>query len=147
MTSDGASGIALPIAFSAFFVGMFVLFAVMYGIGIAALISVARTPDEHFGPWWDSTKQTWILGIAVSFFVPLGSLISGIMWFTNGKGPLRHGSHTAGRPFWTGPPKPPPYMYLPPPYQPPGPPFPPPGPPYQPPDPPPYQPPDPPSNP
>src|SRR5450432_1110883 len=133
MTSGGASGIGFGIAFSAFFVGMFVLFAVVYGVGIAALISIARTPDVLFGPWWDNTKQVWILGIAVSFFVPLGSLISGIMWFTTGKGPLRHGSHTAGRPFWTGPPKPPPYMYLPPPYQPP--------------DPPPYQPPDPPSNP
>jgi hypothetical protein len=130
METSHSSSVALPVAFSVFFVGIFVVFAVVYGLGIAALISVARTPDEFFGPWWDSTKQTWILGIAVSFFVPLGSLISGIMWFTNGKGPLRHGSHTAGRPFWTGPPKPPPYMYPPymyPPYM--YPPDPPPGPP------------------
>jgi hypothetical protein len=143
MTSDGASSIGFGIAFSAFFVGMFVLFAVVYGVGIAALISIARTPDELFGPWWDNTKQIWILGIAVSFFVPLGSVISGIMWFTNGKGPLRHGSHIAGRPFWAGPPKPPPYIYPPPPYQP-GAPYQP-GPPYQPGAP--YQPPGPPSDP
>ena len=128
METDHTSSVALPIAFSAFFVGMMLLFVVTYGAGLAALISIARTPSELFGPWWDNTKQSWVLGIAVSFFVPFGSLIAGIMWFSTGKGPLRHGSQLAGRPFWVGPPKPPPYY---PPYnQPPGP--------YQPPGPPPY---------
>ena len=125
METDHSSSIALPVAFSAFFVVMMLFFLATYGVGLAALISVARTPAEVFGPWWDNTKQTWVLGLAVSFFVPFGSLIAGIMWFTTGRGPLRNGSQLAGRPFWTGPPKPPPYMYPPynqPPYQPPWPP-------------------------
>jgi hypothetical protein len=122
METSHSNSAALPIAFSLLFVGMFLLVVIMYGAGIAALISVARVPAERFGPWWDNTKQTWVLGLAVSFFVPFGSLIAGIMWFATGKGPLRHGSQMAGRPFWSGPPKPPPYIY--PPYNPP------PGPPY-----------------
>jgi hypothetical protein len=120
MQSDPGSSVALPIAFSLFFGGMFLLVVVMYGSGIAALISIARKPAEAFGPWWDNTKQSWIIGIAVSFFVPFGPLIAGIMWFTGGKGPLRRGMPQAGRPFWSGPPKPPPpYGYPQPPYNPP----------------------------
>lgn len=141
METSHSSSVALPIAFSLFFVGILLVSFVMYGFGIAALISIARKPAEAFGPWWDNTKQIWIIGIAVSFLVPLGSLISGIMWFTAGNGPLRHGLPTAGRPFWSGPPKPPPYTYPPPPGSPPGPP------PYPPSSPPPYNPPGPPYDP
>src|SRR5471032_2275970 len=122
MESDPSSSVVLPIAFSFFFVGMFLLFVVMYGAGIAALISVARKPAEAFGPWWDNTKQAWVIGLAVAFFVPFGSIVGGIHWFTSGKGPLRHGGTQAGRPFWSGSPKPPPYPpygYPPPPYGPP----------------------------
>jgi hypothetical protein len=79
-------------------------------LAIAALVSVAKTPTEFFGPWWDNTKQTWIIGIAVSFVVPFGTLIAGIMWFNSGRAPLRAGRGIAGRPFWAGPPKPPPAM-------------------------------------
>jgi len=74
-------------------------------IGIAALVNVASTPIEAFGPWWDNQRQMWIVGIAVSFLIPLGSLIAGIMWFTSGRRGIRdHG--VAGRPFWAGAPKP-----------------------------------------
>jgi hypothetical protein len=55
--------------------------------------------------------------------VPFGTLITGIMWFTTGRAPLRAGHGVAGRPFWAGLPKPPPVMappgwpgYAPPPY-------------------------------
>ena len=129
METDPGSSVALPIAFSVFFVGMFLLFVVTYGAGIAALISIARKPAEAFGPWWDNTKQTWIIGSAVAFFVPFGPLVAGICWFSGGKAPIRRGEQ-AGRPFWSGPPKPPPYPpygypgypppgYLPPSYPPP----------------------------
>jgi hypothetical protein len=94
---------------------VFVVFAVLwlaaiggFFLGIAALISVARMPQEAFGPWWDNTRQTWLVGIAIGFVIPCGTLIAGIMWFSSGKAPLRAGQPYAGRPFWAGPPKPPP---------------------------------------
>lgn len=93
--------------------GFFAVFGVIWLIGIAgliygvaALVSVAQTPSEYFGPWWDNTKQLWLIGIAVGFVVPFGTLIAGIHWFNSGKAPLRAGQGVAGRPFWAGPPKP-----------------------------------------
>ena len=82
-------------------------------LGIAALISVARMPTEAFGPWWDNTRQTWLIGIAVGFVIPFGTLIAGIMWFTSGRAPLREGSRlrrpaVLGRAAQAGPPLPPP---------------------------------------
>jgi hypothetical protein len=95
-----------------------------YALGIAALISIARAPVEAFGPWWDNTRQAWVLGVALSFLVPLGPIIAGLLWFTTGKNALRYGPFF-GRPFWAGAPKP-----VPPPYWPaPAPPWPPPQPP------------------
>jgi hypothetical protein len=95
--------------------GLFMLFwlglvAVSLGgfvLGIVALIDVAQTPVDRFGPWWDNTRQTWIIGIAVSFLIPAGSLVAGILWFSGGRRGLRRFG-LAGRPFWAGPPKPPP---------------------------------------
>jgi hypothetical protein len=108
------------------FAGLFWLIALLwlaalatYAVGIAALVSIARLPTEAFGPWWDNTRTTWIIGIVISFILPFGPLVTGIMWFANGAVPLRHGQPQAGRPFWAGPVKPyPPYM-PPPGYQPP----------------------------
>jgi hypothetical protein len=95
-------------AFAVFFVFWLMLVLIGLGslaIGIAAIINVSSTPIEAFGPWWDNTRQTWILGIAVSFVVPFGPLIAGIIWFTSGRRSLRdHG--IAGRPFWAGAPRP-----------------------------------------
>jgi hypothetical protein len=103
---------AVP-AFGLFFGFIMAIWLVAFGgliLTVAALISVARMPSEAFGPWWDNTKQLWVIGLAVSFVVPLGTLIAGIMWFTTGRAPLRAGYPVAGRPFWAGPPKPPPAM-------------------------------------
>jgi hypothetical protein len=112
--------------FGLFFGFIMAIWLVAFGsliLAIAALISIARLPAEAFGPWWDNTKQLWIIGLAVSFVVPLGTTIAGIMWFMTGRAPLRAGHGIAGRPFWAGPPKPPPVMpppgwpgYSPPPY-------------------------------
>jgi hypothetical protein len=121
VTADGSTNAAFPVAFFFFIGAMWLVFGAMYIAGIAALISIARQPTEAFGPWWDNTKQAWIVGTAVAFFVPFGPLIAGISWFSGGKAPLRRGGSQAGRPFWSGPPKPPPY----PPYGYPG--YPPPG--------------------
>jgi hypothetical protein len=131
VTSDGSTNAAFPVAFFFFFGAIWLVAGAMYIVGIAALISVARHPTQAFGPWWDNTKQTWIIGLAVAFFVPFGPLVAGISWFSSGKGPLRRGAPQAGRPFWSGAPKPPPYPpygypgYPPPGYPPPG--YPPPG--------------------
>jgi hypothetical protein len=112
----------------------FGLFFVLFGLiwlagisgfilGICALISVSKTPTEYFGPWWDNTKQLWLIGIAVGFVIPFGTLVAGFMWFNSGRAPLREGRGYADRPFWAGPPKPAPLgpppgwgSYAPPPY-------------------------------
>jgi hypothetical protein len=73
-------------------------------IGVAAIISVATTPAEAFGPWWDNTKQTWILGLVLGYLIPFGTIVGGIAWFAGGRRGVAHG--VAGRPFWAGPPKP-----------------------------------------
>jgi hypothetical protein len=73
-------------------------------IGVVAIISVATTPAEAFGPWWDNTKQTWILGLVLGYLIPLGTIVGGIAWFTGGRRGLARG--VAGRPFWAGPAKP-----------------------------------------
>jgi hypothetical protein len=130
VTTDNSTNSAFPVAFFVFVGAIWVVFAAFYIVGIAGLISIARQPNEAFGPWWDNTKQTWVIGSAIAFFVPFGPLVAGICWFTGGKGPIRRGQQ-AGRPFWSGPPKPPPYPpygypgYPPPGYPPPG--YPPPG--------------------
>jgi hypothetical protein len=87
-------------------------------IGVAAVISVATTPTERFGPWWDNTKQLWIIGLVVGYVIPFGTLIAGIAWFAGGRSGIAT-TGTAGRPFWAGPARPypvgPPPGYGPPP--------------------------------
>jgi hypothetical protein len=96
--------------FGVFLLVWLVLAMVGFGgfiVGVVALIDVAQTPVERFGPWWDNSRQTWIIGIAVSFVLPVGPLVAGILWLGGGRRGLR-ASGVAGRPFWAGPPKPPP---------------------------------------
>jgi hypothetical protein len=94
-------------------------------LGIAALVSAARLPDVAFGPWWDNTKALWLVGLAVGFLVPFGSVIAGSYWFFGARRPLSSTGLVA-RPFWAGPPKPPPPWAWGPPPAPPPPPGPPP---------------------
>lgn len=99
--------------------GTFML-AMLGGMALVAcaLISAARIQPEAFGPWWDNTKTAWILGLALSFVVPFGTLVTGIYWFRTGR-PAYRRSGAVCRPFWTGPPKPPPPYQPPPGYPPP----------------------------
>jgi hypothetical protein len=98
----------LPSFGAAFVLLWFGLFVVGFGgfmLAVAALISIATTPVERFGPWWDNTRQVWLIGTAVSFVVPFGNLVAGFCWFTTGRRGLRdHG--VAGRPFWAAAPRP-----------------------------------------
>jgi hypothetical protein len=106
---------------TAFGIVFFVLFFVVWGafmlamlgglvLGIAALISAAQLPAEAFGPWWDNQKTPWLLGLAISYLVPFGMLVCGYYWFRTGKRGYRE-TGLVGRPFWSGPPKPPPQPY------------------------------------
>jgi hypothetical protein len=118
MTAAGSNFLVPAAGFGAFFLIFTVLMVVGFGgfvLGVVALIDVSQTPVERFGPWWDNTKQTWIIGLAVAFVVPLGPLIGGIAWYRSGKPALR-ATGVAGRPFWAGAPRPaPPYQPQPPP--------------------------------
>jgi hypothetical protein len=93
-------------------------------VGVVAVISIATTPSERFGPWWDNTKQVWLIGLVVGYLIPFGTIIAGTAWFTSGR-PGLAATGTVGRPFWAGPPKPapiaPPPGYPPPAYAPPSP--------------------------
>lgn len=84
--------------------------------GVLALISVAQTPTPAFGPWWDNTKNAWLLGIGISYLIPFGLWFTAIYWFRTGKRGLDRDG-LVGRPFWSGPikPYPPPAPWYPPP--------------------------------
>lgn len=60
MTPVNADGLFIAEGFSAFVVIWLVLAAVGFGgfvLGVIALIDVARTPLERFGPWCDNTRR------------------------------------------------------------------------------------------
>jgi hypothetical protein len=113
----GGAGIGVVAFFLFFGLAMLVTVGGLV-VGVAAIISIATTPSERFGPWWDNTKQTWILGLVIGYLVPFGTIVGGIAWFTGGRRGLGS-TGTAGRPFWAGPHKPapigPPSGYGPPP--------------------------------
>jgi hypothetical protein len=112
------------VGFGALFVVWAIVMAASIGgmiCAIAALVSISQLHADAFGPWWDNTKTTWMVGLAVSFLVPFGAVVAGVYWFWKGKEPLSATGMVA-RPFWAGPPKPmpvwpPPGSY---PYPPPG---------------------------
>jgi hypothetical protein len=97
-----------PASFGLFMLFWLVLMALSLGgflVGLVAFIDVAQTPVDRFGPWWDNTRQAWIIGIAVSVLIPAGPLVAGILWFGGGRRGLRTFG-VAGRPFWAGAPRP-----------------------------------------
>jgi hypothetical protein len=96
------------VGFGLFFAVWVVFFLASVGgviCAVAALVSISRMDAGAFGPWWDNTKTTWLVGIAVSFAIPFGSLVTGLYWFSKGRATLPT-SGVALRPFWAGPPKP-----------------------------------------
>jgi hypothetical protein len=112
MFVDGGAGAGL--LFFLFF--GFIILMTVGGLllGVAAVISIATTPSERFGPWWDNTKQMWLIGLVVGYVIPFGTIIAAITWFASGR-PGLSSTGTAGRPFWAGPPKPAPLAPPPPP--------------------------------
>ena len=111
MTS-AAGTFLVPVAggvFALFFVVVMALGVGALLIGIVALVEIAQTPVERFGPWWDNTKQTWLIDVVVGFVVPASTIVAGIHWYLTGRRGL-HETGVAGRPFWAGSPRPaPPY--------------------------------------
>jgi hypothetical protein len=108
--AEAAFGIFFFLVWGAFMLAAFGGMALALG----ALVSAARLPAEAFGPWWDNTKTIWLVGIAVGFLLPCGSVVSGAYWFFSGHQSYRR-TGLVSRPFWSGPPKPPPPVYYPPP--------------------------------
>jgi hypothetical protein len=104
---------------------VFVLIFVPLAFTVWALIDVVRAPDAAFGPPWDNAKSMWILGIALGFVVPFGTLVAPVLWWTQIRPALRAGQ-LVPRPFWAPRPSYPSYPPYPPqapyPYQPPPPP-------------------------
>src|SRR3954453_18622612 len=64
------------IVFVLFWAGLMLLGFGGFVLGVVALINVATTPIERFGPWWDNTRQVWLVGLAVAFVVPAGTIVA-----------------------------------------------------------------------
>jgi hypothetical protein len=94
---------------------LFVTFVMLLAVvplvlAVVSLVEIGRAPDPAFGPPWDNCKNAWTIGVAVSFVVPLGTLVASIIWWTQGRPALRRGQRVP-RPFWA--PKPAaPYPYM-----------------------------------
>ena len=121
--AEGVGSLAVVeyVGFGALFVVWAIVMTASIGgmiCAIAALVSISQMHADAFGPWWDNTKTTWMVGLAVSFLVPFGAVVVGVYWFWKGKEPLPTTGMVA-RPFWAGPPKPMP-MYPPAGFPPPG---------------------------
>ena len=115
----------LPGAFGLFFAVVLLLAVVPMVFWLIALIEVARAPEPAFGPPWDNSKNAWLVGMAVASIIPAGMIVAPILWWSQGRTPLRTGA-SVPRPFWAGRPAYPPQPYPPQPtYAPPQPPVPP----------------------
>lgn len=108
-------GLAFPLVF---FSLMMLIVLVPTGFWIYSLVEAVRAPDAAFGPPWDNAKNAWIIGLAVAFVLPAGTIVASIVWWTQGHKALRGGARVP-RPFWAPAPSYPPQPYPP---QPPGPP-------------------------
>jgi hypothetical protein len=67
---------------------------------IFSLVEVGKAPDEAFGPPWDNGKNAWILGLALAFVIPAGTIVGPILWWSLGHRALREG-RPVPRPFWS----------------------------------------------
>jgi hypothetical protein len=85
--------------FAFWFFLVFALILIPLGFTVWALIDVVRAPDAAFGPPWDNAKGMWILGMALGFVVPMGTVVAPILWWTQVRPALRAGQPVP-RPFW-----------------------------------------------
>jgi hypothetical protein len=83
---------------------------------IVALVDVSKMQGWQFVWPGEPVKSSWLLGLALGFVIPLGSLVTTILWWQKVRAPRRQGL-PADRPFWMSAPLPPPG---PPPMPPPG---------------------------
>lgn len=79
---------------------VFALTIVPFAFAIYSLIEISRTPVEAFGPPWDNGKNAWTLGLALSFLLPVGAIVTSVLWWTQGHVALRAG-RPVPRPFWS----------------------------------------------
>jgi hypothetical protein len=93
-----------------FFGILMLLVVVPLVIHIWAMVDVSQGRNEEFGPPWDNSKQAWLMGLAIGFFVPFGHIVAPILWWVQVRGPRKRGEQ-AGRPFWMQARPMPPGMY------------------------------------
>lgn len=82
-----------------FFLVMLALVLVPLGFLIYSLVEVARAPEQAFGPPWDNGRNAWLLGLAVAFAIPAGTIVGPILWWMQGHKALRAGQ-LVPKPFW-----------------------------------------------
>jgi hypothetical protein len=66
---------------------------------LKALLDVVGAPEPAFGPPGDNCKNAWLIGLIVAVALPAGVIVGAALWWTQGRGPLRHGQPVP-RPFW-----------------------------------------------
>ena len=98
-------------AFTMLMLLMFAVALVPLAFWVYSLVEVSRAPEPAFGPPWDNCRNMWLLGLGVSVLIPVGALVTTILWWTQGHSALRHGAPVP-RPFWAPRPS---YPYAPPP--------------------------------
>jgi hypothetical protein len=104
-------------AFAGFFLLIMALTFVPLVFCIYALVEAVRAPEQAYGPPWDNSKNAWVLGLALSFVIPFGTIVGPILWWMNGHKALRART-VVPRPFWAPAPRyypPPPGAQMPPP--------------------------------
>lgn len=80
---------------------VFVMLLVMlpFAFWLIALLDVSRAPEPAFGPPEDNCKNAWLIGLIVAVVLPAGTIVGAVLWWTQGRGPLRLGQPVP-RPFW-----------------------------------------------
>jgi hypothetical protein len=86
-------------AFALFFLAMMALVLVPLGFHIYSLVEVSRTPEQAFGPPWDNGKNAWLIGLAVAFAIPAGTIVAPILWWTQGHKAVGE-RRLVPKPFW-----------------------------------------------
>ncbi|HWL37796.1 MAG TPA: hypothetical protein VNQ77_16535 [Frankiaceae bacterium] len=85
--------------FAMFFLAIMALVLVPLGFLVYSLVEVARAPEQAFGPPWDNGKNAWLIGLAVAFAIPAGTIVGPILWWTQGHKALR-ARQLVPKPFW-----------------------------------------------
>ena len=73
---------------------------VLFVLWIMSIIEVSKAPEPAFGPPWDNGKNPWLIGLIVSMVIPMGTIVTTILWWIQGHKALRAGQ-LVPKPFWS----------------------------------------------